>query len=83
MSPSTHFDLQPHNTPVMLQSQPATTLDDDPLIARHWQQTAVIGGCVLAIALIITIGALNRQLEYALLFAAFLSGLLLIPLMFL
>lgn len=82
MSISPNLDFQSANARVILQTQPATPVDEDPLIARHWQQIVLSGGFLLLIALIVTIGILNRQLEYALLFAFILSVLLIIPLMF-
>jgi hypothetical protein len=75
--------LPTERTVVLLQAQPASPADDDPLIARDLQHITYIGGFVLAILVIIGLGLLNRQVEYALTFAFLLAIGLIITLLML
>jgi hypothetical protein len=80
---SNPFNHLPHTVEIILQVQPLEPADEDPLISPHWQQIVMVSSFLLLLALIIAIGVVNRQVEYALMFAMLLSIVLIIPLMFL
>lgn len=56
---------------------PATT-QNDPLIAKGLQRGQYVGIFALAIGLIAAVGFFSRRVEYALLFAAVLSIILIV-----
>lgn len=68
---------------ILVQAQVPEIPSKNPLIARHWQQAVYIGSFLLVIILVMTLGLLNRQVEYALMFAFILSIVLIGVLLFL
>lgn len=63
--------------PVLSQPLAASEKDtQDPLIARQVQIEVYILAAILLVTIIFVIGLINRKVEEALLFALFLSGIL-------
>ncbi|MEH1874621.1 hypothetical protein [Nostoc sp.] len=63
-------------SPKAIQETPAPGSNQDPLIARGLQKEQYIGIIGLAIALVAAVGFFSRRVEYAIMFAIFLSALL-------
>jgi hypothetical protein len=55
---------------------PSPGKNQDPLIAHGLQKEQYIGIIGLAIALVAAVGVLSRRVEYAIIFAIFLSAIL-------
>ncbi|QXE25455.1 hypothetical protein B6N60_04170 [Richelia sinica FACHB-800] len=59
-----------------MEEAPAPGKNQDQLIARGLQKEQYIGIFGLAIALIAAVGLLSRRVEYAIIFAFFISAIL-------
>lgn len=63
-------------SPKLIQETPIFSKNQDPLIARNLQKEQYVGIMGLAIALVAAVGLLSRRIEYAIVFALFLSAIL-------
>ncbi|MBD2502399.1 hypothetical protein [Anabaena azotica] len=63
-------------SPKAIQETPVPGKNQDPLIAKGLQKEQYIGIIGLAIALVAAVGFFSRRFEYAIIFAFFLSGIL-------
>lgn len=63
-------------SPRAIQETPPPNINQDPLIARNLQKGQYVGIIGLAIALIAAVGFFSRRVEYAIVFAIALSGIL-------
>jgi len=63
-------------SPRAIQETPPPNINQDPLIARNLEKGQYVGIIGLAIALIAAVGLFSRRVEYAIVFAIALSGIL-------
>ena len=63
-------------SPRAIQETPVPGNNQDPLIAQRLQKEQYIGIIGLAIALVAAVGFFSRRVEYAIMFAIFLSAIL-------
>ncbi|WP_413172351.1 hypothetical protein [Anabaena azotica] len=63
-------------SPKSIQETPIPGKNQDPLIARNLQKEQYVGIIGLAITLVAAVGFFSRRVEYAIVFALFLSAIL-------
>ncbi|MBD2680654.1 MULTISPECIES: hypothetical protein [Nostoc] len=68
--------------PRAIEETPVTGKNQDPLIARNLQKEQYVGILGLAIALVAAVGFFSRRFEYAIIFAFFLSAIIIAFLLF-